>query len=474
MIGPSARNLLVPASYQNLLDSSLFSRLVESGFIEQDRGSPEGNAADRAAYRQFDRDEAGIQELDARELNRAIRERHRRTDKEYDGSANFTNRKANMPTPMDPRLWQVRCKALSERAVINAIMAKCRSDAINGRPVNIFSAFQRDSLPGVIFIEAHKSQHVHQALDGVLNVYLHESRNAGDNANLIGQASTKSIAPVDLSDMVALLTMKKKTTEIKEGMWVRPAKGNNIYVGDLAQITEIIPDGLTVEILLVPRIDYHPDAQKLASKRKKGLKGTLAASLRPPQRLFNKEDVTDVYGRGSVSGKARGISQFQNDEYTTKGLLMKEILIDHLKTEDVNPTLAEIALFANDADPEAAMASGIRMNLDEIAEQARKQAGSHILPGDHIEVIEGELFGLKGVVDSVARDIVNLRVFSGQINAGQLVEAPAKSCRKVFKVGDHVKVMSGKTAGETGLVLDVAENVVTFFSDMSHKEVCRG
>ena len=55
---------------------------------------------------------------------------------------------------------------------------------------------------------------------------------------------------------------------------------------------------------------------------------------------------------------------------------------------------------------------------------------------------------------------------------GQKVDVPARSVRKRFKVGDHVKVMSGQNQDETGLVVSVVGNVVTFLSDMSMQEVC--
>ena len=54
---------------------------------------------------------------------------------------------------------------------------------------------------------------------------------------------------------------------------------------------------------------------------------------------------------------------------------------------------------------------------------------------------------------------------------GQKVDLPARSVRKRFKPGDHVKVMAGKNTGETGLVVSVTDNVVTFISDMSMQEV---
>jgi transcription elongation factor SPT5 len=54
---------------------------------------------------------------------------------------------------------------------------------------------------------------------------------------------------------------------------------------------------------------------------------------------------------------------------------------------------------------------------------------------------------------------------------GHKIQVPARSVRKRFKAGDHVKVMSGKNADESGLVVSVSGNIVTFLSDMSMQEV---
>lgn len=38
-------------------------------------------------------------------------------------------------------------------------------------------------------------------------------------------------------------------------------------------------------------------------------------------------------------------------------------------------------------------------------------------------------------------------------------------------MGDHVKVISGKYEGDTGLIIRVEENVVVLFSDVTMHEV---
>ena len=134
-----------------------------------------------------------------------------------------------------------------------------------------------------------------------------------------------------------------------------------------------------------------------------------------------------------------------------------------LITDDVNPTLDEITQFTRRQDG----GDDHVVNLSVIAEASRKAAIAVLQPGDQIE---GEQAGLHGVVEEVAQEVVTITAHGLEID-GQKMEIPARSVRKRFKPGDHVKVMAGQNTDETGLVVSVADNVVTFVSDMSMQEV---
>ena len=69
----------------------------------------------------------------------------------------------------------------------------------------------------------------------------------------------------------------------------------------------------------------------------------------------------------------------------------------------------------------------------------------------------------------IEQDVVAIKL-EGVDFDGQRVQIPARSVRKRFKPGDHVKVMTGKNVDETGLVVSVLDNVVTFLSNMSMQE----
>ena len=198
--------------------------------------------------------------------------------------------------------------------------------------------------------------------------------------------------------MASVLQIKMQDLTVTPGSWVRIRPGK--YTGDLAQVTDIGETGEDVGIRFVPRIDLTPRDESSLDAVKKRKKQITNATKRPPQWLFNFEEVT---------------------------------------------------------------------NLSIIAEASRKAAIVVLQPGDHVEVFEGEQACVHGVVDIISPDVVTITVVGVDID-GQKADLPARSVRKTFKLGDHVKVMTGQMADETGLVVSVADNVVTL-SDMSMREV---
>jgi transcription elongation factor SPT5 len=313
------------------------------------------------------------------------------------------------------------------------------------RPLSILSAFQRDSLPGMIYVEARSSQQVSQACLGLVGVY-----------------PSRGIALVPIEEMASLLQIKKKDLTVTHGSWVRIKRGK--YQGDLAQVVEVMDNGEDCALRFIPRIDFSPRDDASLDGRKRKKTGTGPASMRPPQGVFNYEEVIKVYGRKAVS-KRSSQYVFQNDSYKD-GFIEKDFKISGLMLENVNPTLDEIAQFTRHQDGE----TDTNINLSVIAEASRKAAVSVLQPGDHVEVFEGEQAGVHGVVDSINQDVVTITPLGVDID-GQKVDVPARGVRKKFKAGDHVKVMTGQNADETGLVVNVADNIVTFLSDMSMNEV---
>lgn len=96
-------------------------------------------------------------------------------------------------------------------------MRKSFDTELSDNPVQVLSAFARESVVGYIYIEAEKQAHVLQAIDKLKSVY----------------GNTLKLVPVN--EMVDCVTIKKKDVEVKPGNWVRVKKGRK-YNGDLAQV----------------------------------------------------------------------------------------------------------------------------------------------------------------------------------------------------------------------------------------------
>ena len=333
-----------------------------------------------------------------------------------------------------------------ERDIVFSLMRKAIDLEYTAQPLSILSAFERDSLPGMIYVEARSAQQVNQACKGLVGVY-----------------PARGITLVPIEEMASLLQIKKQDLTVTPGTWVRIKRGK--YQGDLAQVMDITENGEDVGLKFIPRIDLNPrdDASVDGRKRKKAIAGV--STMRAPQRFFNYEEVVKVYGRKQVS-KRNQVYVFQNDTYKD-GFIEKDFKLSALQLDDVNPTLDEITRFTRGQD---GAENENPVDLSIIAEASRKAAISVLQPGDHVEVFEGEQAGVHGVVDSISQDVVTITAVGVDID-GQKVDVPARGVRKRFKPGDHVKVMTGQNADETGLVVSVSDNVVTFLSDMSMQEV---
>lgn len=331
-----------------------------------------------------------------------------------------------------------------------SLMRKYLEKEFSPHPLDIYSAFYRDSLPGMIYVEARNEKQVHHAISGLVGVY-----------------PSRGFVLVPIDEMASLLKIKKQHTTITPGSWIRIKRGK--YAGDLAQVLDVTDNGEDAGLKFIPRIDLTPKESD-SLKRKKGTLSSSVAMSRPPQRLFNVEEVTKVYGQRSCVRRNNGEYVFNGDTYRN-GFLEKDIKIHGIITENVNPTLDEVTAFqaANEETEDGGPLNSM-LDLSIIADAAKKAATAVLQPGDHVEVFEGEQIGVDGIVESIRDDIVLLRA-KVLDHGDQKIEVPAASVRKRFKPGDHVKVMTGKNADETGLVVAVNGDVVSIWSDVSSQEV---
>ncbi|CAI7854316.1 unnamed protein product [Closterium sp. NIES-54] len=158
------------------------------------------------------------------------------------------------------------------------------------------------------------------------------------------------------------------------------------------------------------------------------------------------------------------------------GYLLKVVSIKSLDTRGVVPTLDELQRFQRAAgDGErgeyggggAGLGSGVGpMGLS--AEQANRQRG-RLVKGDVVEVVEGDLKGLKGRVEKVDDDEVIIRPHHDELK--DLLPVKESQLRKFFQTGDHVKVVAGQNDGVTGMIVKVEGHIAIVLSDTSREHV---
>ena len=421
---------------------------------------PVGAETDDRRHRELDRQRELDQQLDAEKQAQRLKERYGRS-RTTATDAVVVPKRLLLPSVEDPSIWGVRCKPGKEREVVFAIMKRIEERAVTRNPLPIISAFERGgTMMGYIYVEARKQADIFTALDGISNVY--------PRTNMV---------LVPIKEMPDLLRVTK-SQQLQPGGYVRLKRGK--YAGDLAQIDDVETNGLEASLRVVPRLDYglnedanapmidngvKGDAQK--RKRQGGL-GLVNPAAKPPQRLFS-----DVEAKKKHSKYLQAMSTFDKKHWTylgetyINGFLIKDFKIQHLITENVNPTLEEVTKFTAGAE------DGTE-NLDLAALAASLKNGTasdSYLPGDMVEVYEGEQQGVCGKAVSVRGDIVTVSVTDGELR-GQNIEVPVKGLRKRFREGDHVKVIGGsRFRDEVGMVVRIKDDRVTILSDLSMQEI---
>lgn len=81
-------------------------------------------------------------------------------------------------------------------------------------------------------------------------------------------------------------------------------------------------------------------------------------------------------------------------------------------------------------------------------------------------IVKGDFRNVSGAVLMVVGEYVKIKP-DKHMNTVQTMNIPLAHVRKLFEEGDHIKVLSGPSAGETGLVTSVngASNGLTVFTD---------
>ncbi|OTB02960.1 hypothetical protein M426DRAFT_322196 [Hypoxylon sp. CI-4A] len=366
------------------------------------------------------------------------------------GDSGIVPQRLLLPSVDDPGIWGVRCKEGKEREVIQSILKRTLERKDTKDQVAITGAFERGGpnsiMKGLIYVEAPRQTDVMFALEDMMNVY----------------PRTKLLL-VDIKERPDLLRVQK-TPSLNQGAWVRlrrPAK----YNGDLAQVIDITENGLDARVRFIPRLDYGLRDESLgvgADKKRK----RFAAGPRPPQRLFSEIEARKRHPRTLQYSSQSNTWNYNGDEFE-KGFQIKDIKIQNLEISEIDPSLEEITRFASGGE------DGVEnIDLKSLATSLKdSNANATYLPGDVVEVYEGEQKGVVGKATNVQADIVTISVTEGDL-VGQIIEVPTKGLRKRFRTGDHVKVIgSSRYRDEVGMVVNVSEDRVTLLTDQTTTEI---
>jgi len=424
------------------------------GFIDNahpDDIADSGRLNDDRRHRELDRRREMEASLDAEKQAEILRERYgKRAPARGFRDMTVKPRRLLMPSVEDPSIWAVRCKEGKEREVVFSIIRRVEERLGTKNELPIISAFERGGInsvmKGYIYVEAMRQNDIMISLEGILNVY----------------PRSKMIL-VEIKDMPDLLRVIK-TPNLEPGAWVRlrkPAK----HAGDLAQVLDVTENGLEARVRFIPRLDYgvrdDPGMSADGKRKRPGMPGP-----RPPQRLFSEVEARKRHPR-HITGNPQSNTWTYMGEDFEHGFQVKDIKIQQLDTKDINPSLEEVTRFTSGGEDGAE-----NLDLKALAASLRDGgAGVAYVPGDIIEVYQGEQRGIIGRATNVQGDIVTLKVTEGDLK-GQTIEVPNKGLRKRFKAGDHVKVIGGsRFRDEVGMVVKISDDRVTLLTDQTQNEI---
>ena len=267
------------------------------------------------------------------------------------------------------------------------------------------------------------------------------------------------------------------------------------YKGDLALVRAVRESGLKCIVQCVPRLDLAaldmPPEEARIRRR----------TVRPPQKFYNSQEIAALGKQTSRRQRFAALDIFCDyfeGNYYHDGYLLKEMTVGSMIkpcSEEDPPTLDELQRFrrrkkesgedddAPDENEGSKMAGSL---LDELSElQGKTNLGKAATPGgglmigDTVEVIEGDLVGVKGKVMSMDGTTVKIKPNDETLDLGGTgeIEFLASQVRKSIAVGAHVKVTDGRYANETGTVVAVEqmEGEIDFtavvLTDVTNKEI---
>lgn len=364
-----------------------------------------------------------------------------------------------LPSVSDPSLWMFKCSTGKEQELVFQIMNKSISFARQGKSLGITSAVAAQSK-GRIYIESFSEPGVMEAIDGMRSLLQY----------------TKTLVPIN--DMTTVMTVQPKKKPVEKNQLVRMTRGH--FKGDLALVREVRPSGLKCVIQCVPRLDLalsDLSAEDARIRRR---------NVRPAQKFFNAQDLTSLGKHAITRERFPGMGDVQCDvfenNYYHDGYLLKEVTVSTMIKpcgDDDPPSLDELQRFSNKPENEGSKLVNSMLQEREGQHTSSGSPGSvsGLLVGDTVEVIEGDLVGMRGKISSMDGTTVKVKPTNTSDLGESTVEFLIGQVRKLIMVGAHVKIIGGRYANETGDVVAVEEvegevdSTVVVLTDVTNKQL---
>lgn len=403
-----------------------------------------------------------------------VRHHHHHEEEQDEGGPegyNAVSQQSLLPSVKDPSFWMISCATGKEQELVYQIMNKCVAFARQNKPLGITAAIAAQSK-GKIYIESFSEPPVMEAIQGVRGLLQY----------------TMKLVPI--GDMTTVMTVTSKKKPVKKNEWVRMTRGH--YKGDLALVKEVKDSGLKCVVQCVPRLDLTlsdlpPEEAKVRRR-----------TVRPPQKFFNSQEIAAM-GKHNIARQRYpplGIMcDYFEGNYYHDGYLLKEMTVGSMVkpcTDDDPPTLDELQGFQRrksgeeQEDGEENVGSKLASSLlDELANLQEStglgkagSSGGGLQIGDTVEVVEGDLIGMRGKLVSQDGSTVKVKPMGATVDLGGTdeVEFLSSQVRKYIAVGAHVKVTDGRYANETGTVVAVEslpgdDSTAVVLTDITNKEI---
>ena len=377
-----------------------------------------------------------------------------------------------VPSVADPSFWMVSCLTGKEQELVFQIMNKCTAHARQGRPLGICAVIAAQSK-GKIYVESFSEPAVIEVIKGVRGLLQY----------------TMKLLPI--GDMTTVMTVVSKKKPVKKNDWVRMTRSH--YKGDLALVKQVKESGLKCIVQCVPRLDLtlaDLTAEEARARRR---------TIRPPMKFFNPQEVAAMGRQSLRRQRYPGLDlycDYFEGNYYHDGYLLKEMTVGSMVkpcTDEDPPTLEELQSFQrrkktdgtdNETGEENEGSKIAASLLDELSElqgtvKSSDGATHGLMIGDTVEIVEGDLVGMRGKLVSIDGSTVKIQPTNTSVDLGGTneVEFLSNQVRKYIAVGAHVKVMEGRYANETGVVVAVdsidgeTDCTAVVLTDVTNKEI---